>query len=60
MSGSEMAEDLEGHHHIQESKIINHPSYANPVLLTRYGWAKRGKETHWYETTITPITKEQS
>jgi hypothetical protein len=52
---SDTAEDLEGHHHVQESKIVNHPSYSQPVLMTRYGWAKRNHTTRWYETKIEPI-----
>ena len=55
----EMAEDLEGNVPVQESKIINHPAYWRPVLMTRYGWAKRGKETHWYETKIEEIKTEE-
>lgn len=55
---SEMAEDLEGHHQVQRSKVVNHPAYSSPVLMTQYGWAKRGKETHWYETKIEPITND--
>jgi len=52
---SDMSQDLEGHYHVQESKIVNHPAYSQPVLMTRYGWAKRGHETKWYETKIEPI-----
>ena len=59
---TEAEEDLSGHHQIQESKIINHHYYAKPVLLTRYGWAKRsglfGKIVHWYDQKIEEI-KEQ-
>ena len=54
----DMSEDLEGHHQVQESKVINHPAYWQPVLMTRYGWAKRGHETRWYETKIEPIKVE--
>ena len=54
-----MIDDLEGHYQIQESKIINHPAYWQPVLMTRYGWAKRGHETNWYETKIEPIKTEE-
>jgi hypothetical protein len=56
---SDMAEDLE-HHHVQESKIINHPAYWHPVLMTRYGWAKRNRETYWYETKIEPIKESHN
>jgi len=56
-----MFNDLESHYQVQESKIINHPAYWQPVLMTRYGWAKRGHETNWYETKIEPIkTKEKN
>jgi len=53
-----MFNDLESHYQVQESKIINHPAYWQPVLMTRYGWAKRGHETNWYETKIEPIKTE--
>jgi hypothetical protein len=49
------AEDLEGHYPVQESKVVYHPEYWAPVLMTRYGWAKRGHDTVWYETKIEPI-----
>jgi hypothetical protein len=52
---NEMSEDLEGHYRVQESKIVNHPEHWQPVLMTRYGWAKRGHKTKWYETKIEPI-----
>jgi hypothetical protein len=52
---SEMSEDLSGHYQVQKARITLHPEYANPVILTRHGWAKKGQKTHWYETTITPI-----
>jgi hypothetical protein len=52
---SEMSEDLEGHHQVQRSKIVNHPQYDSPVLMTQYGWAKRGRETNWYETKFESI-----
>jgi hypothetical protein len=51
----DMREDLEGHHQIQRSKIVNHPEYDSPVLMTQYGWAKHGQETNWYETKIEHI-----
>ena len=54
-SPSETDESLEGHYQIQRSKVINHPEYSKPVLLTEYGWAKRGHETYWYEKKITQI-----
>jgi len=54
-----MFNDLENHYQVQESKIINHPAYWEPVLMTRYGWAKRGHETNWYETKIEPIKTEE-
>ena len=51
----EMAEDLEDNVPVQRSKVINHLEYSKPVLMTQYGWAKKGKETHWYETRIEEI-----
>jgi len=54
-----MFNDLESHYQVQESKIINHPAYWEPVLMTRYGWAKRGHETNWYETKIESIKTEE-
>jgi len=56
----DMSEDLEGHHQVQESKIVNHPSYWKPVLMTRYGWAKRGHETQWFETKIEEIKEKNN
>ena len=46
----DMTQDLEGHHQVQRSRIINHPAYSSPVLMTQYGWAKRGHQTNWYKT----------
>jgi hypothetical protein len=46
---NEMAEDLENNIHVQESEVCNHPMFYYPVLKTRFGWARKGKETHWYE-----------
>ena len=51
----DMSQDLEGHYQVQRSKIVNHPEYASQVLMTQYGWAKRGQETNWYETKIESI-----
>lgn len=51
----DMREDLEGHYQVQRSKIVNHHEYSSQVLMTQYGWAKRGRETKWYETKIEPI-----
>lgn len=57
---NDLEENLQGHYSIQKSEIINHPQYANPVLMTQFGWAKRGHETKWYETKIEEIiTREQ-
>ena len=55
MSNYEMSLDLEGHYHVQQTDLINHPQYSQPVLLIRNGWAKRGRETVWYETKIETI-----
>ena len=56
---TEAEEDLSGHYQVQESRIINHPEYAKPVLITRYGWAKRsgffGKKVEWYDQKIEEI-----
>jgi len=52
---SDMSQDLEGKYQVQRSKIVNHPEYALPVLMTQYGWAKRGQETNWYETKIEAV-----
>lgn len=54
----DMSEDLEGHYQVQRSKIINHPAYDSKVLMTQYGWAKRGHPTNWYETTIEPLNEK--
>jgi hypothetical protein len=51
----DMSQDLEGKYQVQRSKIVNHPEYALPVLMTQYGWAKRGQETNWYETKIEAV-----
>ena len=52
---NEAAYDLEGHYQVQRSKIVNHLEYSIPVLVTQFGWAKRGHETHWYQTKIEPV-----
>jgi hypothetical protein len=54
----EMSEDLENNVQVQRSKVINHPAYSKPVLMTQYGWAKRGQETNWYETKIEEIKND--
>lgn len=60
---SDMSEDLEGHYRVQESRIINHPEYYKPVLLTRYGLAKRegffGAKVRWYKQEIQEIEEEK-
>lgn len=55
MEMNESQEDLQGHYKVQRSEIINHPQYAYPVLMTQFGWAKRGHETKWFETKIEQI-----
>jgi len=55
---NDMSEDLESHYQVQESKIVNHPEYWKPVLMTRFGWAKRDHETRWYATTIVQIPED--
>lgn len=52
------SEDLEGHYQVQRSKIMNHPAYDSKVLMTQYGWAKRGHLTNWYETKIEPLNEK--
>ena len=47
MSLKEMDDELSSDYQVQESKLINHPEYSMPVIITRYGWAKRGRETQW-------------
>jgi hypothetical protein len=55
---SDMSDDLEGHYSVQRSRVINHPQYANPVLVTQYGWAKRNHQTVWLkELHITEIVE---
>jgi len=56
---SELAEDLSGHYHVQRSKVIDHPEYASAVLMTQYGWARRGQQTAWYETRIEQIKESR-
>lgn len=58
MSLHEMASELSSDYQVQESKIINHPEYAYPVLVTRYGWAKRDRDTVWHTTKIEQIRGE--
>ena len=52
MSLYDMASELGSDYHVQESKIINHPEYSKPVLMTRYGYAKRGRDTVWVKTEV--------
>lgn len=47
--------ELDGHYQVQRSKVINDPGYSEPVLLTQYGWAKRGHETNWYDQKVEKI-----
>ena len=56
----DMASELSSDYQVQESKIINHPEYFYPVLITRHGWARRGKETVWYTTKIEKLIKEKN
>ena len=61
---TEAEEDLSGHYQVQESRVINHPEYYKPVLLTRYGWAKRqgffGAKVEWYKQEITQIEEKNT
>ena len=55
----DVSQDLEGRHQVQRSKIANVPQCASPVLITQYGWAKRGEKTVWdKELRITPLYKD--
>jgi hypothetical protein len=38
--------ELEKSHLVSRSKIANHPSYSEPVLIVQYGWANKYK-TVW-------------
>lgn len=60
MSLYDMSAELSSDYQVQESKLINHPEYAHPVLITRYGWAKRGRETQWIGVKIEQALKEKS
>jgi hypothetical protein len=53
---SDMAKDLEGYYLTQRSRIADSPQYAKPVVITEYGWAKRGHKTTWFETKIIPLS----
>ena len=61
---TEAEEDLSGHYQVQEPRVINHPEYYKPVLLTRYGWAKRqgffGAKVEWYKQEITQIEEKNT
>ena len=54
---TEAEEDLSSHYQVQESRVILHPAYFKPVLVTRYGWAKRqgffGERVRWYKQEVT-------
>ena len=52
MSIRDMENELGSDYQVQESKIINHPEYSTPITVTRYGWAKRGRDTVWHITKI--------
>ena len=54
---SEINEDLEGHFSVQRSRIEDHLEYDCKILMTQYGWAKRGHSTYWYATTIEPLNE---
>jgi len=38
--------ELEKTHLVSRSKVINHPSYSEPMLMVQYGWADKHK-TIW-------------
>jgi hypothetical protein len=38
--------ELEKMHLVSRSKVINHPSYFEPMLMVQYGWADKHK-TIW-------------
>ena len=61
---TEAEEDLSSHYQVQESRVIFHPAYSKPVLLTRYGWAKRqgffGERVRWYKQEVTEIKEKNT
>lgn len=44
--------ELGSDYHVQESRIINHPAYSQPIIETRYGWANKNRPTAWYAQTV--------
>ena len=45
--------------HITETRVVNNPQYARPVMMVREGWVQRGQEPVWRDTvTIRQIPKE--
>ena len=60
MSINTMESELGSDYQVQESKIINHPEYSTPITVTRYGWAKRNRDTVWHTTKIEQALKEKN
>ena len=60
MSLYDMNAELGSDYQVQESKIINHPEYLMPVIITRYGWAKRGRATVWHTTKIEQALRKRT
>jgi hypothetical protein len=44
--GTREMKELEKSHLVSRSKIVNHPSYSEPMLMVQYGWTDRYK-TIW-------------
>jgi hypothetical protein len=55
-----MESELGSDYQVQESKIINHPEYSMPITVTRYGWAKRNRDTVWHTTKIEQALKDKN
>jgi hypothetical protein len=60
MSINTMESELGSDYQVQESKIINHPEYSMPITVTRYGWAKRNRDTVWHTTKIEQALKDKN
>jgi len=60
MSINTMESELGSDYQVQESNIINHPEYSMPITVTRYGWAKRNRDTVWHTTKIEQALKDKN
>ena len=60
---TEAGEDLSSYYQVQESRVVLHSAYLKPVLLTRYGLAKRqgffGERVRWYKQEVTEIKEKK-